>query len=684
MTKQIRYELVLTVVEDLHTGTGTGDAKVDAVQILSRYGLPVLRATHIKGLLRDIGWRLCALDDSFANKTELEQLFGEPKQRKRGALLMQSLRLCKEDSSPWRLTWISTARELDNRVPLPDTLRIQEYVAAGSVFKGELALLDESLLPLLKRCLKQMTHIGSQRSRDVGRVRVQLEPISVAKRSILQVPKKNKLPRLRLLLRNLDPISLPLTGHCGNLSPTACYIRGQQLLGAFASWAISQEQIGAAQLLLDRQISVGNAYPLPAIKLQEIQQCSVQPFPLHIYTPKHGKKQVQGPWWFGIGEGNALGSKGEVDKFNQNAELEEKPKRPGDTEFLFKLSQNQPWQRYSPQIQVHLRNRVPTKDWSDELFSEEEIAEDTLFLTDFSFPNQESAAEFIKAFLPVLQGETWLTMGRGGRPLQVDEAEWLSPEKTKKVKVKVKEFTLTLNSDLIARSPNLNFYDGLDPYMLAELVGMRANFNDKMEWQAICDTVEVRGFNAYSGLPRAPVLAIRRGSSICIEGGAEVNKLYQRLTELSYLGERTWEGFGRFELDFSPLSRLEVKTKVKVRKKVEMTPIGQSESLLEKAFNLVDAENKMPLPASGGEGGPTKTQWQFLRQQVNIAKDKTAVLRCIVDLENHAKKLGGQPWKKASLEEIKRIVDQDCQTLEEAQFFITSLVRKQWIKIKNA
>ena len=94
--------------------------------------------------------------------------------------------------------------------------------------------------------------------------------------------------------------------------------------------------------------------------------------------------------------------------------------------------------------------------------------------------------------------------------------------------------------------------------------------------------------------------------------------------------------------------------------------------------------DKISLPATGGEGGPTRTQWQFLRQQVNIAKDKTEVLKCIEDLEDHAQQLGGQPWKKASLEKIKLIVAQDCETLEEAQFFITCLVRKQWIKIKNA
>ncbi|RKZ90944.1 MAG: hypothetical protein DRR19_08605 [Candidatus Parabeggiatoa sp. nov. 1] len=91
-----------------------------------------------------------------------------------------------------------------------------------------------------------------------------------------------------------------------------------------------------------------------------------------------------------------------------------------------------------------------------------------------------------------------------------------------------------------------------------------------------------------------------------------------------------------------------------------------------------------PLPANGGEGGPTKTQWQYLRQQVNIAKNKAGVLDCLQKLQDHAQQLGGKPWEKVPLPAITRIVNDNCQTLEQAQFFIDSLVRKQWLKLKNA
>ncbi|EDN68994.1 hypothetical protein BGP_1995 [Beggiatoa sp. PS] len=253
----------------------------------------------------------------------------------------------------------------------------------------------------------------------------------------------------------------------------------------------------------------------------------------------------------------------------------------------------------------------------------------------------------------------------------------------------MKSFTLTLNSDLIARAPNLNFYDRLDPTMLTELADLETFSTKSIDWRTFSETIEVRGFNARSGLPRVPALAIRRGSSICI-AGSNANQLYQKLAELPALGERQWEGFGRFELDFSPLERetapaqkttVRLKTKHREKKESHLTPeIGQHESLLKKAFELAE---KIPKPQNSGEGGPTKTQWQYLRQQVNIANDEAGILRCLEDLQAHTQKRAGKPWEKACLPEMRRMVETDCQSLKEAQFFINGLVRKQWLKLKD-
>ena len=49
-----RYRLSLTLLEDFHSGTGTGGSRgIDAMQFLDREGKPMIRATHLKGLLRE-------------------------------------------------------------------------------------------------------------------------------------------------------------------------------------------------------------------------------------------------------------------------------------------------------------------------------------------------------------------------------------------------------------------------------------------------------------------------------------------------------------------------------------------------------------------------------------------------------------------------------------------------------
>jgi len=70
---------------------------------------------------------------------------------------------------------------------------------------------------------------------------------------------------------------------------------------------------------------------------------------------------------------------------------------------------------------------------------------------------------------------------------------------------------ITLESDLIARSSNPRFFQRTDCAALKELTRLSDLDNVDLE-KSYGDSVEVRGFNAASGLPRAPALAIRRGS----------------------------------------------------------------------------------------------------------------------------------------------------------------------------
>ncbi|HYN76936.1 MAG TPA: RAMP superfamily CRISPR-associated protein, partial [Lamprocystis sp. (in: g-proteobacteria)] len=516
-TQSQRYRLVVTLAEDLHTGTGTGSGVVDALQARDRAGRPVVWWSHLKGLL------LAAAEDLMENdRATLEQvraLFGGEGDSRAGSLRGHSLYLdsAAAQDRPRTLVWSSTALRPGTRLPLEDTLRSCEVVAATNRFATELRLPSDPRLKLddlLQRCVKRMDALGLGRNRGQGRVLTELTPIKSTGESAADrlkfaervFPKSDGEAaagshRLRLLLRNLDPLSLPSTGYPGNIIPTESFIRGQTLFGALAHWARGDAE--AERLLFAGGVqSVGDAFPLPAgcqaptpAQPQAWSGWDVLPIPLYIKTPKPQGDATDWPWWFGKGSGrNHLGARREVDELAETlrrdcgaqnspdtADPPEKRKRPKDHEYLFRTAADAVWVRYAPTVGVHLRNQTrDAKEPKGRLFSMDEIAEDTLFLATLSFANAQAARDFAQRFAPVLAQRDWLAVGRGGRPVEVVACQGEGPliPTGKAAQPDQAPLTLTLTSDLIARDlgrpgqpPSLGFFDRLDPSVLADLTG---------------------------------------------------------------------------------------------------------------------------------------------------------------------------------------------------------------------
>lgn len=667
MSEGKRFRLTVTLEEDLHTGTGMGrGAEVDFVQARDRRGRPVIRATHLKGLLR---WQAEALRHLDAcTEAEVRGLFGGGGARARGALLLSSLRQ-PGDAAGRFVLWTSAARERDSRAPMDDTLHSVEYIAAGTELRCELALRDPELAGLLDRCARRIDRLGGKRQRGAGRVLTSLEPVTPEGNEGPGVPDDTHT-RLRLVLKNLDPLCLPRTGAPGALAVSEGFIRAQVLRGSLTQWLLDQGR--RADRMLDRRIVVGNAAPLPAdVSLSNdraaIERWDVVPIPLVIGTPKPGARggNAHGPWWVARSEGDRLGAKGERYRY---ASKDEDLKRPGDREWLFREGAA-PWRRYAPVMGVHLRNQVPDDRRAEEartdLFAEEEIAEDTLFLADLRFPDVATAAAVAEGLAPILGGAAWLAVGRGGRPVEVVAARWCTPAERAR-EARTGDFTLTLESDLIARDAMLGFHESLGAGVLAALVeaeDMSGISADRL----FCDRVEVRGFNAASGLPRAPLGAIRRGSSVRVTGiGADALRV--KLAARDHLGERGWDGFGRFRIDFDPLSEVDDAARGEspedpnVAVRVE---VGRSEAILGRARAFA---KKHP-----GEKRPKPSQWQALREKALIAKDTTDLVEFIVELQRRAGTLGGAAWKTVDLEELKREVS--AMDLEDARLFVDAAVR---------
>lgn len=663
--KPLFLQLQALTLEDLHTGTGTGGGDIDALVTRDRRGRPVIRASHFKGLLREAGEELSHHQAMTA--AELNTLLGVPGSG-RGALRLTSLRTEEHAKT---LVWGSTAREKGSRAPKDDTLRYIEHIAAGTRFTATLRLADPGLAPALETLLNRIDRIGGGRNRGSGLVRLswcQLDPSPAPP----AIPSEGLI--LRLILRNLEPLCLPATGHPGNLIRGHSFIRGQTLRGALMAWGIQNGRPAPQELW--ECLSVGDALPLPT---DLAQAAEVLPIPLSILTKKPAGGDASLPWWeTGAAEPEAFDS-----LYHERDDQEEKPKRPGAHEYLCRANASAPWRRYEPVMKVRLRNATPKRNSEDkaELFSLEEIAEETRFQAELRFADPGAREAFIGSFGPLLTGQDWLGVGRGGSPVVVEALHTATEPGVGNVAGltsagRADDWTLTLASDLIVRGPDLGFLDNLDISTLCLLAGIDSPAAG--QWlvkKAVPETERLYGFNAASGLQRAPALALRRGSCWRI-GGTGSGALAAALDGRGVLGERTREGLGRFRISVEPFTDL-------VRKggSSGAPHVNRGEVLLARAGDLA---NRIGAKAKG----PSLSQLQWLRERALAAGDAEQLEKLLREVEQapDRRPKGGKPWEdgafpiKALRGQLARLDAENAghpdRALTEKRLLISSLV--QW------
>lgn len=646
MTETKRYRLVLELVEDLHSGSGTGAGDIDALQMRDRRGKPVIRASHLKGLMLAAGEELAALDSDSSIPKRLHALLGHGGGGK-GRLRLTSAYL-DGGSRGETLLWISAARADGERRPKDESMRIVEHVSAGNTFIAQLRLpADAEDERLIVRLIRRIDRIGGDRNRGGGLVHSRLdmmrgEPLGVH---------EPKTKVLRLYLRNLDPLCLPDTGHPGNLITSHAFIRGQMLRGAFMAWALARND--AAALSSIAAASVGDALPLPPGDGDIVE---TMPIPLSLKAPKPDGGSADLPWWIGCEENaQAYDDLGEM-----SGPDVDKPKRPGAREFVAPR-QDGSWLRYAPAMRVHMRNHTPDLDSmgkrqaEPELFSMEEIAEQTSFVAKLRFDDPETANAFSRLFAPVLSGGEWLAIGRGGRPVEVVKVADVPSVPVREFK---DDWTLTLLSDTVVRGEHLGFLTGLDILTLCRLAGMEA-----LDWKmlGISETVRLHGFNAASGLRRTPVLAIRRGSCWRITGAGS-HKLAEALACLPAIGERTLEGCGRFAIDVQPITGLVTPEKGEARLENNC-----GESLRRAAWKIAGEKWAQ---------SPSPSQLQWLRSRALAAEDEKQMFDLLDELRNAPirRPKGGGVWTGFAEHLGKEFTKRPA--LEEKRLLVSSLVQR--------
>jgi hypothetical protein len=689
------FKVKLHLLEDLHSGTGTGEAQIDAVQACDRRGRPVLRATHVKGVWREAARALANLASADYGATD-SKLFGDKKSGQRGQVLLNSFYMASEGQTD-RLIWTSASRQGMNRAPSEDMLRNIEHVGASTIFEAEVRLRDATLAKTWQDCLAHTPALGGRRSRNARNVYWEITPQNAPRSVNLEPPETETALQLRLLLRNLDPLCLPQTGNPTNVIRSEGYIRGQRLFGAFAQWALDNKKPADWSQLFEEEIQFGNAYPLPCevgqLKKPQLAQCQVLPVAMNLGA----KKPVPAgdgswPWWAGASAKDHLGDLEEEDRFvAKDPDL----KRPKGYEFLYQPAAGKRWRRYRTLLGVHMRNQSRRRS-SDkgELFSEEEIAEQTCFLADLRFPDQPSAVAFAETYAPVLWCGEWLTVGRGGRPVEVLQAVWMNKAGAQS-EAKTDDFTLTLESDLIARAdrpsagrlPILGFFDDLDPGVLLMLLGEEdeAIGWQALHWEGFCETRLVYGYNAASGLQRAPVLAIERGSSIRIWGqGASGLRAKLAAKIPDGLGEGTRAGYGRFRFDFAPLTDQGEGTSPAggaVTPAQHASPgLGVGESLLAEAEDI----------AKRITNGPGRAQWQDFRHRVRAANTWEQIKGVFTEFHTRSGQHGGKDWAELPQGvqlgdlQVKAKSIHDENDIEACRLFLEAIARYRLLALDEA
>ena len=691
VVNEIAIRIEAEVLEDLHLGTGTEGAVVDAELARDAAGRPFIPREHLKGVLLyraemlagcSLTGRFLREDGTLAEETVelsddlVRRLFGRRGRGGHEAVLSglrpadrprtvaRSLSAQGTDTVP-TLIWSSSARRAFNdRGPMGETLRNVEFMPAGTRLTGW-ALVPEELAPALRSLLPRCDRLGGRRRRGAGRVRLESRPEDerqevednerpttpwgplLVRREVENIPEG--VVGLRLLMRALEPVCLAATGRPDNRVATMPFARGQTLRGAFDAWC------SAHGLRLPGQVSVGDALPLPAdlieaptaVDGESLRAVQVLPIPLDLGFPKPGRPRppedageappLHVPWWARPGSADGQGTRPLSSRIGRPPE-QERLKRPKDDEFLARRGGAGPWRRYRPTVSVRLRanlEHLTRREGEPKLFSIEAIDEGTLFVSDLFFQDGLTAEACLEALRPLLEQRSLFRLGRGGAPVRVEATAWLNEADEGSQGGDDQEpagLALTLTSDCILRDDHLNFLDTLDAATLERLSKVGSLAVDGVE-----DVDLIHGFNPVSGLPRPAALALRRGSTWRISGDG-AGALRSWLRARPALGERTEEGLGRFVLD------LELREEIVEQQR---EPRGRQDH---KERTLAWARRQR-IPADG----PSLSQWWDLRDTLRRSASPQDATRLITELKS-GKRLGGKAWTKVEkpLEEILR------------------------------
>ncbi len=573
------YAIKIELLEDLHTGTGTGNLVRDGILARDGDGRPVIDRHHFRGVLRDNARRLVAIlasgNSKLVTQAHIDSLFGKPggAQRK---LDCSSLKI--EDAHKV-LDWTSTARVEGQRQSEAQSLRTLEYLAASTKLSGKITLRDVSVEDIepFEHILRFTTRLGAGRTRGSGQFRMNPWPTGEeeAPSEVFSIPEIEPRKWYRLAFINDEPLTLPQSGYAGNIIHSESHVPGRTLLGAMAALAAGDD--APPNELFGNGVSIGNGYPLPD-ECKDWAKAEIMPFPVHVHQvkppPGGGPPISPLPHWMHPCPNPVELDPLTVDRFalkileqrekeqDEASLLPQQYRRPKGEQYLYREAPNAPWQRCMQPLETRMRNRRgdPTKPVHrkrTDLFSEQRIPRGVVFVADCCFGAEVESAEAWQETLNKWGGAV-IAVGRGKAPCRLstvipqnDRENGGQPEPDAIITddQEIYRLTLTLSSDWHIHCPTtLGDLKRLELNDLLRLFGKTFCVVSHLSFQ---EAEQHNSFNYASGLPRRPKWVIKRGSSFSFasEIRDDIVELQKCILKQPAWGEGSREGYGRYRLD---------------------------------------------------------------------------------------------------------------------------------------
>lgn len=682
----IRFKVSLVSEASLGSGLGVC-ARIDSSLARDRDGKPVLWWQAVKSLIRDSGDRyrtvlqeqepgqIAAFDATIA------ALLGREGADVGGRIITRSWRFSHPDGSPPTMLATQTSRPVHSRAAQAMTLRTSELVRAGSVAEASIRFNGtQGECDLLCKLIRRITAIGSGKKRFQGRIQITgMQPsaasVSLPISASSNSAQKDSDPPILLSLRLLEPLLLVDGANSENLMSTtksigAATVRGSllyamhRLIDAAGLNSTDETRYRSVIDSVAVQTSFENGYPCPLadngnreageqiVNGQAIFVAAV-PAPLTMQMEKATTAVASHDicWWAATDTTLRI-------RDSRYAEVGDSTsyKRIRDDRFVVWESQGH-FRLCEAETMIQMSNRIPSARLhrkfdsrsadpeekateKSSLFSQEKLVDGQVFLAKLYCPDSTVRADIVTLLTAITVNDTWLRMGRGGSPVRLD---WFANEAKPPAAVTngtEDSIAVYLSSDWILRGHDLGYYQQLTPQALVDVGIIDQTTAQRIELtDSVCETTNVSGFIGSIQKRRRSQIAIKRGSVFRFKGES-LPALQDALAKhgCTGVGERTDEGYGRFEINLFESSSTFTHGSVDRRKSLT---VASTDAV--KAAAITYAQSVMSDPRRANQI-PSRGQWQTLLRRVKSVSNRSKIDGVFADLVERSKRNAGTPW----------------------------------------